>query len=213
MGFDSKCDFAPPTVLLGLLLSLGHRYLFLVGSNILLSMVVQQRVVLLESLQEKMSTHPSTLPFYRLVTVRVLLPVSLSITVWGKSVKTHRLIPDKAQKVKPGDLQVSLHMVFIINSEEGQDCPSSQGGWAAGTFAPLQNLRVGEGFRLPSPGEPESITSPRSPKGFLRHTQQVRSPPPSPLCGDSFFFFFPFIFISWRLITLQYCSGFCHTLT
>ena len=23
--------------------------------------------------------------------------------------------------------------------------------------------------------------------------------------------FFPFIFISWRLITLQYCSGFCHT--
>ena len=25
-------------------------------------------------------------------------------------------------------------------------------------------------------------------------------------------FFFPFIFTSWRLITLQYCSGFCHTL-
>ena len=31
----------------------------------------------------------------------------------------------------------------------------------------------------------------------------------------SFYFFliFPIIFISWRLITLQYCSGFCHTLT
>ena len=30
---------------------------------------------------------------------------------------------------------------------------------------------------------------------------------------DSIFFldFFPFIFISWRLITLQYYSGFCHT--
>ena len=26
-------------------------------------------------------------------------------------------------------------------------------------------------------------------------------------------FFFPFIFISWRLITLQYYSSFCHTLT
>ena len=26
------------------------------------------------------------------------------------------------------------------------------------------------------------------------------------------FFFFSFIFISWRLITLQHCSGFCHTL-
>ena len=31
--------------------------------------------------------------------------------------------------------------------------------------------------------------------------------------GFFFLFFFPFIFISWRLITLQYCSGFCHTLT
>ena len=32
---------------------------------------------------------------------------------------------------------------------------------------------------------------------------------------DFFFSFFliSFIFISWRLITLQYCSGFCHTLT
>ena len=29
----------------------------------------------------------------------------------------------------------------------------------------------------------------------------------------SLFYFFPFIIISWRLITLQYCSGFCHTLT
>ena len=28
-----------------------------------------------------------------------------------------------------------------------------------------------------------------------------------------FFLFFSFIFISWRLITLQYCTGFCHTLT
>ena len=27
------------------------------------------------------------------------------------------------------------------------------------------------------------------------------------------FIYFSFIFISWRLITLQYCSGFCHTLT
>ena len=25
-------------------------------------------------------------------------------------------------------------------------------------------------------------------------------------------FYFYFLFISWRLITLQYCSGFCHTL-
>ena len=30
------------------------------------------------------------------------------------------------------------------------------------------------------------------------------------ICSHILFFFF---FISWRLITLQYCSGFCHTLT
>ena len=40
---------------------------------------------------------------------------------------------------------------------------------------------------------------------------------PCGLCREFFFpsfpFFFSFIFISWRLITLQYCSGFCHTLT
>ena len=30
---------------------------------------------------------------------------------------------------------------------------------------------------------------------------------------QQWFFFFSFIFISWRLITLQYCSGFYHTLT
>ena len=27
------------------------------------------------------------------------------------------------------------------------------------------------------------------------------------------YIYFSFVFISWRLITLQYCSGFCHTLT
>ena len=38
----------------------------------------------------------------------------------------------------------------------------------------------------------------------------------SPVTNDTeplFFFIFSIIFISWRLITLQYCSGFCHTLT
>ena len=28
-----------------------------------------------------------------------------------------------------------------------------------------------------------------------------------------FIYLFSFMFITWRLITLQYCSGFCHTLT
>ena len=41
----------------------------------------------------------------------------------------------------------------------------------------------------------------------------VDSGPSWALVMQHFFFFFSFIFISWRLITLQYCSGFCHTLT
>ena len=33
------------------------------------------------------------------------------------------------------------------------------------------------------------------------------------VCLCVLFLFFPFIFISWKLIRLQYCSVFCHTLT
>ena len=47
---------------LGFHFALGHKVSFFVRSNILLSMVVQQRTEMLEMLQEKMSTHPFTLP-------------------------------------------------------------------------------------------------------------------------------------------------------
>ena len=43
---------------------------------------------------------------------------------------------------------------------------------------------------------------------FLFQIQWRRKWQPTPV-----FFFFSLIFISWRLSTLQYCSGFCHTLT
>ena len=53
MVFDSKCDFTPPTILLGfLLLPLDTGYLFLVGSNILL-MIVQQWIVILSSCRRR----------------------------------------------------------------------------------------------------------------------------------------------------------------
>ena len=50
------CDCAPPDILLQLFPCL--LYLFLVGSNIFLLMVVQQLVVISVLLQEEMSTHP-----------------------------------------------------------------------------------------------------------------------------------------------------------
>ena len=43
-------------------LPLDARYLFLVGSNILLLMAVQPQDVILEYLQDRMSAHPSTPP-------------------------------------------------------------------------------------------------------------------------------------------------------
>ena len=58
MGFDFKPDFASPTILLGLLLCPWVWGVFLVGASILLSIVVQQWVVILEFLQ-KMSACPS----------------------------------------------------------------------------------------------------------------------------------------------------------
>ena len=60
MGLDSKQDFGPPTVLLGFSFALGQKVSFLVGPNILLSMIVQQSIVILEFSQEKMSTPPPT---------------------------------------------------------------------------------------------------------------------------------------------------------
>ena len=55
--------------------ALGHRVSFLVWSNILLSMDVQQRVVILEFSQE-MSTRPSTLPTQKARWVRMFAMTS-----------------------------------------------------------------------------------------------------------------------------------------
>ena len=51
-------------------------------------------------------------------------------------------------------------------------------------------------------------------QSFLRETWNSLYFLYEKLGGDFlFFFFFPFIFISGRLIPLQYCGGFCQTLT
>ena len=69
-------------------LSLDMGYLFLVGSNIFLSMVVQHRGASLEFSQEKMSAHPSTPPSWILSiplwAPRLLAPcgVWLGVSSW-----------------------------------------------------------------------------------------------------------------------------------
>ena len=62
MEFDSRYDFALPTIFLGLLLCPWMWNIFLLGSNIFLLTVVNPWVVILEFSQEKMSSRPSTPP-------------------------------------------------------------------------------------------------------------------------------------------------------
>ena len=62
-GLISKCDFALPTVLLGLLLCPWTQgIVFLVGPKFLVLMIVQERVATVELSQEQTSAHPSALP-------------------------------------------------------------------------------------------------------------------------------------------------------
>ena len=63
-------------------------YLFLVGSNILLSTVVQQQVVILEFSQEKMSASASTLPSpsATLQTLRTAILLCYSYRNWDNSI-------------------------------------------------------------------------------------------------------------------------------
>jgi len=64
MGFDSKSDFTLLPSCWAFSFAFGCGVSFLVGSNIVLLMVVQQQVAILLFSQEKMSTRPSTLPSF-----------------------------------------------------------------------------------------------------------------------------------------------------
>ena len=72
-------------------------YLFLVGSNIFLLMVVQQWVVILEISQEKMSTRPSTLPSSRHHLHHFMA------SRWGNSGNSHRLFFFGSKITEDGD--------------------------------------------------------------------------------------------------------------
>ena len=64
VGFDFRCSFPPPTIFVLLLCPWTWGIFFLVGSNILLWMVVQQLLAVLEFSQEKMRAHSSTPPYF-----------------------------------------------------------------------------------------------------------------------------------------------------
>ena len=78
MGLDSKHNFTPPTILLGCLfpLPLDVGYLFLVGSNIFQSTVVQQQVGVLAGEDELTSFYSSILHFRKFKKQNLNLPHS-----------------------------------------------------------------------------------------------------------------------------------------
>ena len=66
MGFDSNMILPLLPSCWGFSFALGCGYRLLVGFNILLLTVVQQWVIILEFLQEKMSTYPSTPSYWKI---------------------------------------------------------------------------------------------------------------------------------------------------
>ena len=66
----------------GFSFALGHGESFLVGFNILLSMVVQQLVVILEFSQEKMSAHLSTLPSSSGILLHLLCKCNIYVAIY-----------------------------------------------------------------------------------------------------------------------------------
>ena len=69
IGFDSKCNFTPPTILLGLpLCPWTWAIFFWWDPTFSCWWLLKQQVVILEFSQEKMNTHPSTPPSCQLTT-------------------------------------------------------------------------------------------------------------------------------------------------
>ena len=81
----------------------------------------------------------------------------------------------------------------------------SPGGLPHPGIEPLSPALAGGFFTTEQPGKYTCIY----PHAIKKHVKSLAGK----VKVEISFFFFSFIFISWRLITLQYCSGFCHTLT
>ena len=74
----------------------------------------------------------------------------------------------------------------------------------------LHTPPISKAFTPPLKSRPSQFTL--SPLLQLGHLYFAPGLLQEPLISSLHFFFFSFIFISWKLITLQYYSGFCHTL-
>ena len=133
--------------------------------------------------------------------IPVLLP--------GKSHEQRSQVDGSPWGQEESDTTEQLHFHFSLSFiGEGNDnplqCsglenPRDSGAWWAAVYGVAQSRTRLK--RL------SNSSSPPSNFFFFLFFFSWREPHPC------FYFYFSFIFISWRLVTLQYCSGFCHTLT
>ena len=109
----------------------------------------------------------------------------------------------------------NLFFFFFLVAQMVKNLPAMQETrrWTLGQEYPLEKGMATHSsvlaWRIPWTEEPGRVQS----MGLQRVGHDWATNTFTFFCLNSFTFFFPFIFISWRLITLQYCSGFCHTVT
>ena len=85
---------------------------------------------------------------------------------------------------------------------------SSMWNFPGPEIKPVSPSLAGRFFTTKPPGKPSSTFY-----IYFLHLGFCKAENLASTISSSSFFFSPFIFISWRLITLQCCSGFCYTLT
>ena len=127
--------------------------------------------------------------------------------------KARKNFPNSHSLVCASTLRASPSVMSSTPQRDPRGCMNRDGGWHSAllevTPSPAKHLpradrRTWTGFKNSSV---RAAPSQASDWGWGWHSRSfwwIRPP---------FIIFFPFIFISWRLITLQYCGGFCHTLT
>ena len=106
---------------------------------------------------------------------------------------------------------VCLKCVLVAESYLTLGDPRDSSPPSSLSMAEFSRQENWNGLPFPSPGHlPDPGIKPSSPT--LQADSLPSEPPGKPHFILFYFIIFSFTFISWRLITSQYCSGSCHTL-
>ena len=112
------------------------------------------------------------------------------------------------------DNQIGKYDIKCYNSGTQNEYPNQSGADViqGGSWKKVPLNRVGKDTST-SPRERKCCKHEKRPVQRQVSSRVLRALRKSHKCFFFLSIFFSFIFIIWKLITLQYCSGFCHTLT